>query len=270
MLAPTGARLTTTDHPAIPITEAEIVTAVIASVEAGACAVHLHVRDAQQKHLLDADRYRSATTALRAAIGQDFPIQITTEAVGIYTQPEQIAMVRALKPEFFSAAIAEIAGTDEMLTSAEQFYHWSSAEGIGLQHILYSPDDLKRFLDLKTRGVIPADHWSVIFVLGRYTKDQQSDPSVLQEFLDVVDAAALRSEMRWMVCAFGSMETACLTTAAAAFGHNRIGFENNRQHADGTIAGDNTERVQALVEALAAQGQAPCDWAAMREILGGR
>ncbi|MBX2824903.1 MAG: 3-keto-5-aminohexanoate cleavage protein [Gammaproteobacteria bacterium] len=269
MLAPNGARLTTDDHPAIPVTEADTVKAVVEGVEAGACAVHLHVRDEHQGHLLDVARYRSAIAKLKVELGQDFPIQVTTEAVGIYTQPEQIAMMRELKPEFASVALAEIAGSEELLSSAEQFYHWADQERVGLQHILYSPEDLTRFLDLKTRGVIPAEQWSVIFVLGRYTKDQQSDPAVLQEFLTVVDAAEVRQSMCWMICAFGSEETNCLTMAAAAGGHNRIGFENNRQHADGSIAANNTERVTALVTALAEQGRVPCDRSAMRAILGG-
>jgi len=270
MLAPNGARLTTSDHPAIPVTEVDTVTAVGAAVEAGACAVHLHIRDAEQRHLLDVDRYRTITAALHSHLGTDFPVQVSTEAVGIYSQAQQIGLLRALRPEFASVALAEIAADDEHLASAETFYHWADAEHVSLQHILYSPDDLRRFLTLKAQGVIPADQWSVIFVLGRYNQDQQSDPAVLQQFLNVVFEANVADVIRWMVCAFGSQETACLALAASAGGHTRIGFENNRLHADGRVARDNTERVQVLVDALARQGQTPCDRITMRAVLGER
>ncbi len=270
MIAPNGARLTTSDHPAIPVTENDTVEVVSRCVEAGACAVHLHVRDSNQLHVLDVDQYRTTTAHLQARLGTDFPIQITTEAVGVYTQPEQIRMVQDLKPAFASVALAEIAGDEDMLDSAEAFYHWADHEGVGLQHILYSADDLTRFLQLKSRGVIPPDQWSVIFVLGRYTKDQQSDPADIDTFLSILDHNGVRDDALWMICAFGRHETSCLCSSAASGGHNRVGFENNRQHADGSIAADNVERVDALITALADQNQIPCDRSMMRKILGER
>lgn len=270
MIAPNGARLTTSDHPAIPVTEKDTVATVVACVEAGACAVHLHVRDADQIHVLDVDQYRSATTSLQASLGHDFPVQITSEAVGVYSQPEQIQMVQDLKPAFASVALAEIIRDEEMLKSAETFYHWADQEKVGLQHILYSAEDLSRFLHMKSRGVIPADQWSILFVLGRYTKDQQSDPEDIASFLSILDENNVRDKALWMICAFGQHETACLCSAVGAGGHARVGFENNRHHADGSIAGDNVERVDALITALMQHNQTPCDRATMRKLLGER
>lgn len=270
MVAPNGARLTTSDHPAIPVTEKDTVSTVAACVEAGACAVHLHVRDTEQIHVLDVDQYRSATTLLHSTLGKDFPVQITTEAVGIYSQEQQVQLVKALKPAFASVALAEIVRDDSMLESAESFYHWADREAVALQHILYSADDLSRFLTLKSRGVIPADQWSVIFVLGRYTKDQQSDPADIEAFLSILDENKVREKALWMVCAFGQQETTCLCSSAESGGHARVGFENNRQHADGTIAANNIERVEALINALTDQNRAPCDRSTMRKLLGER
>ena len=54
MVAPNGARRTIADHPAIPVTIKEIVTTAASCYEAGAGAMHFHVRDNEQQHVLDA------------------------------------------------------------------------------------------------------------------------------------------------------------------------------------------------------------------------
>ena len=82
MVAPNGARLTHQDHPGIPISVDEVVRAVCDATDRGAQAVHLHVRDEQQKHVLDIQRYQKSISAIQQALGQSFPIQVTTEAVG--------------------------------------------------------------------------------------------------------------------------------------------------------------------------------------------
>ena len=70
--------------------------------------IHLHVRDAEQRHTLDLDRYRAALAAVRREAGPEMICQVTTEAVGLYSPAEQMAAMRALKPEAFSVALREL------------------------------------------------------------------------------------------------------------------------------------------------------------------
>ena len=84
---------------------------------------------------------------------------------------------------------------------------------IAVQHILYEPAEVARLGGLIETGVIPGDRLSVIYVLGRYAANQQSDPADLAGFLDA--AAHLPAEADWMVCAFGVSETAVLGAALA-------------------------------------------------------
>ena len=79
------------DHPAIPVTIQETVETALACAAVGAQAMHLHVRDADQQHVLDAGLYREALQELGAAVPA-MHFQITTEAVGRYT-PEQMRRV---------------------------------------------------------------------------------------------------------------------------------------------------------------------------------
>ena len=67
-VAPNGARKTQADHPAIPISPAELAATAAAAQAAGAAMIHLHVRDADQKHSLDVGAYREATAAVREKV----------------------------------------------------------------------------------------------------------------------------------------------------------------------------------------------------------
>ena len=107
-VAPNGARKQKVDHRALPITPAELAATAAECQDAGASMIHLHVRDDRGGHLLDAQAYRAATAAVRDAVGPDMIIQVTTEAVGIYSVDEQIAVVQELKPEAVSLAVREL------------------------------------------------------------------------------------------------------------------------------------------------------------------
>lgn len=98
-VAPNGARKTQDFHPALPMTADEIARDAVACRDAGACMLHLHVRDRDGGHSLDGDTYRQAIAAVRTAVGDDMVIQITTEAVGHYTPDQQIALLHDVRPK---------------------------------------------------------------------------------------------------------------------------------------------------------------------------
>lgn len=262
-VAPNGARKTKADHPALPMTPEEIATAAAACRAAGAAMIHLHVRNAEGRHSLDVETYRAAIAAVRAAVGRDLIVQVTSEAVGIYRPEEQMRMVRELKPEAVSLAVREIVPDAAAEPAAADFLAWVLAERILPQYILYSDDDLRRFDDLIARGVVPGERQVVLFVLGRYTKGQTSEPRELMPFL-----AANSRDHLWSVCAFGPRETACAVAAAALGGHARVGFENNFHLPDGSLAADNAALVAAVAEGLGAIGSRPASADEARQLMG--
>ena len=73
--------------------------------------LHLHVRDTNGAHSLDADTYRHAIDAVRNALGDRLLIQVTTEAAGKFLAPAQMALVRELRPDCVSLAIRELVPT---------------------------------------------------------------------------------------------------------------------------------------------------------------
>ncbi len=264
-VAPNGARRTKADHPAIPLTAEEIGREAARCRDAGAAMIHLHVRDRDGRHLLDADAYRAAIAAIRRAAGEEIIIQVTTESAGRYAPEVQRAVMRALRPEALSLALREMVADAEAEREAADFFAWLAAERILPQYILYAPDEIARYRDLRARGVIPGERHFLLFVLGRYGAPDgaAAEPRALLPFL------ALQGDdpSPWAVCAFGPRESACAMAGAALGGHVRVGFENNLHLADGRLAPDNAALVAQVRDGAAVLGREIADAAAARDML---
>ncbi|MEQ8354391.1 MAG: 3-keto-5-aminohexanoate cleavage protein [Kiloniellaceae bacterium] len=267
-VAPNGARKTQADHPAIPISPAELAATAAAAQAAGAAMIHLHVRDADQKHSLDVGAYREATAAVREAVGDAMIIQVTSEAVGIYNPGQQMAMVRELVPEAVSLAIRELIPDAAAEDAAREFLAWLVGSAILPQYILYAPEDVARFGALQASGVVPPGPACLLFVLGRYTAGQRSEPGDLLPYLAAIEDWPEAAKLPWAICAFGPKETACVTAAATLGGHARVGFENNLFLPSGAQARDNAQLVAAAAAAAAAFGRPLADGAAARRLMG--
>jgi uncharacterized protein (DUF849 family) len=250
MVAPNGARKGHDEHPGLPLTADALAVDARGCQTAGAQAIHMHVRDENGRHTLDASRYLAATDAVHRTTGPDFVVQITTEAVGMFKPHEQIAVVRTVKPEAVSIATKELIPDAASEADAAKLYHWAHEQRIAVQHIVYAATEFDHLLDFIERGIIPGKRHSVIFPLGRYAADQESDPAELAPFVAKVRDSGGAARFDWWVCAFGASETASLVAAAAMGGHCRIGFENSFFNADGTRAASNAERVSDLRAAL--------------------
>lgn len=268
MVAPNGARRDKSDHPALPLTIPEIAGTARACEAAGAGAIHLHVRDADGRHVLDAGLYREAVAAVREATQGRMLVQITSESVGLYSPHEQIAAVEAAQPEAVSVALREMAPTRADEPRASAFYWRCHEAGIGMQHIVYAPQELDLLAGLVARRVVPAERLAMIFVLGRYTQGQESDPRDLAAYLARLGASGLEERSEWMLCAFGRGETASLAAALAFGGHVRVGFENSLWEPDGAPAADNAARVMRIREIAHKLARSTDDAGANRCALG--
>ncbi len=249
-VAPNGGRRTKADHPAIPLSPKELGEAAAAARAAGAAMIHVHVRKPDGTHLLDAAAYAEATAAIRKTVGDALVVQVTSEALGTYAPPEQIAAVKAARPEAVSLALRELCPGAAEEGAFAAFLLWLRAHAVTPQFIVYAAEEFARLNALIRRGVVPWADPPVLFVLGRYTAGQTSTPPDLLPFLH----PTLRRPGHWMTCAFGRFETACATAAALMGGHVRVGFENNLVLPDGGVALDNAQSVAATVSALRACG----------------
>ncbi|MFK7854815.1 MAG: 3-keto-5-aminohexanoate cleavage protein [Granulosicoccus sp.] len=247
MVAPNGARKGKKDHRELPISIADTVAVAKECFDAGADGLHLHVRDDSGLHSLDATLYKEALKQLHDA-APSMTVQITTEAVGQYSPEQQRKVVRDVLPEHVSISLAEMQA-DNNRESAATFYQWCRQQNISVQHILYGIDDLKLLHSLLEHGQLINDDLQLLFVLGRYTENQQSKPEDLRLFTDWLSKNDVLAD--WALCAFGRNESVCLQAGLESGGKVRVGFENSIWNADGTIAKDNCERVvstKALVD----------------------
>lgn len=244
-VAPNGARRSKQDHPAIPLTPAEIAAEAERCADAGAMLLHLHVRDADGKHTLSPDIYRRALEAIQHRLGSRLLIQITTESVGMFDIPTQMDCVLAVRPPAASFAVRELIPDAASEARARDFFAAVRDIGTIPQFILYHPDEIDRLRRLQAAGVIPFPKPDVLFVLGRYTDDKHPDSTALVPFL-----SKWGSDSSWTVCAFGAGELAIAAAAIGLGGHIRVGFENNLHRPDGSVLSGNAEQV-AAVAALA-------------------
>lgn len=251
-VAPNGGRRGKNDHPALPVEPSELADTAERCLNAGAAMIHVHVRDREGRHILDAEAYRTATAAIRARVRHKLVVQITSEALGVYHPEQQMQMVRDVRPEAVSLALRELVPDAEHETPFADFLEWLRKADVVPQIILYSAEEALRLEALRNRGLIPFDSVPVLFVLGRYQVGQTSRPADLLPFLSPAHPVF----GHWMVCAFGRHETACVTAAALLGGHIRVGFENNLHLPDGSMARGNEDLVVAAREASEACGLA--------------
>jgi uncharacterized protein (DUF849 family) len=259
-VAPNGAYKQRTDHAALPMTSAELGQTAKQCLDAGAAMVHMHIRDAQGRHSLDVQGYRDAQQAVKAAVGDELIIQVTSEAARVYQAPEQIAMVTALKPEAVSVGLREVDQPEIGEAGLSRFFGWLAQERVMTQVIVYDVTDLQRWQALRAQGVIPDAPWSLLFVLGRYSVGQTSEPKDLLPFV-----LAHTGTEPWSMCAFGAGEHACATTAVALGGHARVGFENNLLLNNGQIAPDNAALVRQVADSAHVLGRSLCTAQQARE-----
>lgn len=249
MSAPNGARRLKSDHPNIPLSPRDMAICAEEIIAAGASILHLHVRDDKGAHSLDVERYRASIAAIRDAVGDKIIIQATSEAVGIYSREEQIAMVKDLKPEAISLALRELCPTDNELKEFSDFINWMTKEHIFPQYILYDEGDYHRFESYRKQGIFQNDRPFALFVLGNY---QGTSP---EEDVAQLKCRTRQAAFPWAVCGFGTNEINSVTHAVKNEGHIRVGFENNIWRTEGLPLTNNAEMIQFCAEAAHETGR---------------
>ncbi|WP_020410864.1 3-keto-5-aminohexanoate cleavage protein [Hahella ganghwensis] len=244
MVAPNGARKGRGDHKRVPLSPEEMAECAVHCQQAGAAMIHLHARDEAGQHSLEPELNRRFIDQVKTAVGNSMIVQMTTEAVGIYTPEQQMTLVREVVPEAVSLAIAEILpqtpGIDERKVA--DFLAWVSDSGILPQYILYDAGDVRRYHQLKSCGIIPAGGHHLLFVVGRRGRGHPADLASM--------LAAHTDETPWAVCGFGALEFPVCAAALAMGGDIRVGFENNLFLHHGDLASDNCDLViQGVIQA---------------------
>jgi uncharacterized protein (DUF849 family) len=215
------------EHPAVPITPAEVAADAVRCESVGAVAVHVHPRDEEGRETLAAEAVDATVAALRRAC-PELPVGVSTGAWMAPDPGERVAAIESWRvlPDFASVNAHE-AGAERVAAALP-------ARGIGVEAGLWTP-----------AAVAAYQGWRVPCVrLLLECMEPEEEPAVANARAML---AALGEGQRVPVLlhAEGSAVWAVLREAVRLGLHTRVGLEDTRMMPDGTMAPDN----RALVEA---------------------
>jgi uncharacterized protein (DUF849 family) len=217
------------EHPAVPLTPAELAADAVAVRHAGAFSVHLHPRTAAGVPTLKGRACDAAVTAIRAAV-PGLPIGLSTSAA---IDPDPFARADAIKrwkqpPDFVSINLSELGWAGVMRAARHA--------GIGVEAGLASPSEAEE--------------------LARSPFAHQVVRALVETDGGVPDARAIAelipAGVPQLWHGYGP-DTWAVLSAAEAGGHDfRVGLEDVLTLPDGSTAVDNAALVAAALQLIAA------------------
>jgi uncharacterized protein (DUF849 family) len=216
---------TKADHPAMPITAAELAADARACVDAGAGAIHMHPRDADGRESLAAEVIDAAVREVRAACG--VPVGVST---GAWIEPDLERRLQLIaqwtEPDYASVNVSED-GWQEVVRALRE-------RGIGVEAGVWSVEDARA---LKESGLASDLTRSLI------------EPVDVRASEAVALVAAIRGEVGGSILQHGDgVATWILIEDAARNGlDTRVGLED-------TLEAPNAELVRRAMSFIRAAG----------------
>jgi uncharacterized protein (DUF849 family) len=246
MKACLNGRRSSADHPAVPVTPAELAASAAGAVAAGAEAVHMHTRGADGQESLRAADVAAAVTAVRQAC-PGTPVGVTT---GLWITAGDAAarcaavagwasLRRAERPDFASVNVAEPGAADVAAVLADA--------GIAAEAGVWSVTDVASALSAQ-----PKQGWLRVMVEVMGVPTGNAAP-LTDEILAGLDDAGVTAPR----LLHGDDET-CWTLIAHAGTLGlpaRIGLEDTTRGPDGSAVSGNAELTNLAIALWAASAR---------------
>jgi uncharacterized protein (DUF849 family) len=215
------------EHPAVPITPAEVAADAVRCESVGAAAVHVHPRDEDGRETLAAEAVDATVAALRRAC-PELPVGVSTGAWIAPDPGERVAAIESWRvlPDFASVNAHE--------EGAERVAAALHARGIGVEAGLWTP-----------AAVAAYQGWGVPCVRLLLECMEPQEDRALANAHAMLAALGGGQPVPVLLHAEGPAVWAVLREATRLGLHARVGLEDTRTMPDGTMAPDN----RALVEA---------------------
>ncbi len=227
------------EHPALPVTAAQLAADVVRVVAAGAEAVHLHVKDADGADTLDAAKLEAVLAEVRR-LAPGVPLGVTTGAWAMPDPDERAAAVGRW------TALPDFASVNWHEPGAEQVAAALARRGVAVEAGLWHAEAVETWRSSTWRN--------------RCTR-------VLLELPDGLDDAATAAEAEALIALLGPTDDVtvllhgegstawpALRIAGARGMATRIGLEDVLTLPDGSPAPSNAALVTAASALLAARG----------------
>ncbi len=236
----TGAEVTRSQQPALPLTPREIGIAAAECALAGAAMVHVHARLEDGTPTQDAAVYLEILTEI--ADRCDVIVQISTGGSVGMTAAERLAPV-SLKPEMASLSMGSVNFGEGVFLNAPEdiatFAQTMALQGVRPELEIFDSGMLTTALRWLAKGRLPSPaHFN--FVLGTPGGIAATAESLL--FL----RAQLPPESTWTVSAIGAAQLPMNTLAVLLGGHVRVGFEDNAYYRKHELAHSNAQLVARM------------------------
>jgi uncharacterized protein (DUF849 family) len=221
-----GAR-TRAEHPAVPLTAAELAADAIAVRRAGAFAVHVHPRDGGGNQTLDARTCDSAIAAIRAAV-PGMPVGLSTSEEIDRDPFARAAAIRAWRrpPDFVSVNVSELGWAG--------IFRAAMHAGISVEAGLATPNDAEEF----ARSPFVHRALRALVAVDGGAEEARATAQLIPD--DVPQLWHGYDDRTWEV----------LSAAAAEGIDVRIGLEDTLVLPDGRVPTDNAQLVAAAVTLL--------------------
>ncbi|MDY6212813.1 3-keto-5-aminohexanoate cleavage protein [Hornefia butyriciproducens] len=261
----TGAVTTKKDNPNLPTQPEEIVASALACCDAGASAVHIHVRDDNDAASMRFDKFAETVKLIRDA-GSPLVLNLTSSGGQGFSWEERIRPFRELKPELASFD----AGTMNWLNSVVFMNEPEFLELCGKEMIAAGVKPEIEIFDIGMlntakyyirKGIIqePAHFQLCLGAAGGME-------ATTENLLYLVNH--LPEKCTWSAFGIGKGANEIMMAALALGGNVRVGLEDNVYYNKGQLAESNQQfvaRVKRIVEELGKTVATPDE---ARQILG--
>ncbi len=254
--------------PYLPVTPEQIANECLAAHEAGAAAVHIHVRDPKTgRPSMEVDLYRDVVSRIRAAT-QDLVINLTTGPGGRYVPSEddpkifapgttlvapekRVEHIALIKPDVCSLDLNTMnSGPDVVINTPRNVRRMAAvmrAAGVKPELEIFDSGDLHLARDLIADGTLDGPGmWT--FVLGvKY--GFAATPETLLYARNLLPAGAF-----WSAFGIGRAEFPIVAQSWLYGGHVRVGMEDNIYLEKGVLAKSNAELVAKAADMVRQMG----------------
>lgn len=268
--AVTGNQTTPEMTPHLPITPAQIAEACLGAAEAGAAAVHIHVRDPQTgRPSMQFDHYREVMDRIRAR-NEDLIINLTTGPGGRFVpspddpkvaapgttlmRPEdRVEHIARLKPDIATLDLNTMnSGKQVVINTPDNVRRMAAvinSAGVKPEIELFDSGDIALCNDLVRDGTLKGPILCSV-VMGVKYGFQPSPETVLYARSLLPPGAA------WTAFGTGRMAFPMVAQAFLAGGHVRVGMEDAIYLSKDVLAESNAvmvEKARHIVESLGGQ-----------------
>jgi uncharacterized protein (DUF849 family) len=218
------------DHPAVPVTEDELVRDVRECLAAGAREFHIHVRDAGGNPTLDPGRVNRAALAARAAGAP--AAGVTTVADIEPSLPRRLALIsKWTQPAYSSVNLCEDGAVEVMRALL--------AAGIGIEAGVWTPQDAQALVSSGLAGQVRR----VLVEPGEAQGGKSDAIPMVDAIHEILDRAGVRAPR--LQHGDGELTWILIEDAVRRGLDTRVGLEDTLCLPDGSRARSNADLVTA-------------------------